>query len=140
MDKKQLPPNVPPDKRAHFILGGVIAIMSGPAGYLVIPGYYWPFRLWPAFVAGVAAAMLIGLLKELHDRFIRRQRRDFELWDWIYTSAGGIVGGGILVLLGMLAGGRKVPVEGMSVALLVVGTVIALWVFRQRGWFDNEEA
>ena len=69
-----------PDKRAHFVVGFLIAAIVG----LVNP------------FLGFGAAALAGLAKELYDA---TGRGTPELMDFVYTVAGGALGASLVALL-----------------------------------------
>ena len=61
------------DKVLHFLAGGWLAAFA-------------PHRMW--WVA-VLIAVVVGLLKEAVDVFIRKST--FDKWDWLATAMGGVV-------------------------------------------------
>jgi len=61
------------DKVLHFLAGGWLAAFA-------------PHKMW---LVAILIAVVVGLLKELVDVFIRKS--SFDKWDWLATALGGLV-------------------------------------------------
>lgn len=72
-------PSIPADKAQHFFFGGVAATVAAVAARLSGHAEY-------AKVAGVGAAVAIGVAKELYDHFTGKGEPSIE--DAIWTAAG----------------------------------------------------
>lgn len=66
------------DKILHLSLGGWIACLA--------PVWYWALLI----------GLLIGLLKELIDKYLRKST--FDYWDWLATFFGSVVTACIMIL------------------------------------------
>ena len=81
--KLYIPCKVPADKQMHFICGLVIAALLTP-----FIGAY-----------SIVVVAIIALLKEIYD-YLHKDIHTPDLWDWVATVLGGLVGFVIVALLG----------------------------------------
>jgi hypothetical protein len=82
LGKLYIPCRVPADKQMHFISGLIIAIALAP-----IIGFY-----------AVTAVAIIALVKEVYD-YCNADKHTADLWDWVATVLGGLVGFVIIALI-----------------------------------------
>jgi hypothetical protein len=80
--KLYIPCKVPADKQMHFICGLVIAALLTP-----FIGAY-----------SIVVVAIIALLKEIYD-YLHKDIHTPDLWDWVATSLGGVLGMLIITLL-----------------------------------------
>jgi len=73
--KLYIPCRVPADKQMHFISGLIIAIALAP-----FIGFY-----------AVTAVAIIALVKEVYD-YCNADKHTADVWDWVATALGGLVG------------------------------------------------
>ena len=72
---------VPQDKQAHFVSGAIL-------GIILTPFLGWASILW---VSAIACA------KEIYD-YLTPDKHTADIWDWIATTLGGILGAVIVSL------------------------------------------
>ena len=73
------------DKRLHLVAGTVIAAIVSSITANIPPNIWWV-----AALAGIAAAVLAGIWRELRGR--KKQGNHFCPWDLLWTAAGGVLG------------------------------------------------
>lgn len=133
MNEEKTAKTLPPDKRAHALMGAAIALLTVSVGFWIIPGFFWPGQSLKAAALGAGMAWVAGLGKEIFDWLRRRKGRFFDSVDWWFTALGGI-GGGLLTALAALFvrtdPGTAVAVSGV---LLALGLLIGGAVLRRRG-------
>lgn len=71
------------DKRLHFIMGVVVALLVG-----VIFAHIPPHMPWWTLAVALAAVAVVAFIKELHDANMTGNH--FCIWDWLWTMAGGV--------------------------------------------------
>jgi hypothetical protein len=81
LGKLYIPCRVPADKQAHALSGFIIAIAL--AQFI---GFY-----------AVTAVAIIALVKEVYD-YCNADKHTADLWDWIATVLGGLVGFVVIAL------------------------------------------
>ena len=80
--KLYIPCKVPADKQMHFIGGLVIAALLTP-----FIGAY-----------SIVVVAIVALLKEVYD-YCNADKHTADLWDWVATVLGGLVGFVIIALI-----------------------------------------
>ena len=83
LGKLYIPCSIPADKQMHGLSGFIL-------GIILTPFLGWVSILW---VSAIACA------KEIYD-YLNRDRHTPDVWDWVATTLGGILG---TVLIGVLA-------------------------------------
>ena len=83
LGKLYIPCSIPADKQQHFISGAIL-------GIVLTPFLGWASILW---VSAIACA------KEVYD-YLNPDKHTADIWDWIATVLGGLVGFVIVALLG----------------------------------------
>ena len=83
LGKLYIPCGIPADKQMHFLCGLVIAALLTP-----FIGAY-----------SIVVVAIIALLKEIYD-YLHKDIHTPDVWDWVATTLGGLVGFVIVALLG----------------------------------------
>ena len=83
LGKLYIPCSIPADKQKHFLSGFIL-------GIILTPFIGWASILW---VSAIACA------KEVYD-YLNPDKHTADIWDWVATSLGGIVGFVVVALIG----------------------------------------
>ena len=75
LGKLYIPCSIPADKQLHFISGAIL-------GIILTPFIGWASILWVSAIA---------MLKEIYD-LLHRNKHTPDIWDWVATSLGGVLG------------------------------------------------
>ena len=75
LGKLYIPCSIPADKQLHFISGAILGIN-------LTPFIGWASILWVSAIA---------MLKEVYD-LLHRNKHTPDIWDWVATSLGGVLG------------------------------------------------
>lgn len=82
LGKLYIPCGIPADKQQHFLSGAILGILFASV-------FGWASILW---VAAIACA------KEIYD-YLNPDKHTADIWDWVATSLGGILGTVIISLI-----------------------------------------
>jgi hypothetical protein len=82
LGKLYIPCSVPADKQQHFISGAILGIILTP-----FIGAY-----------SILVVAVIAALKEIYDA-LHPDKHTADIWDWVATSLGGVLGMLIITLL-----------------------------------------
>jgi hypothetical protein len=83
LGKLYIPCSIPADKQQHFISGAILGIILTP-----FIGAY-----------SILVVAVIAALKEIYD-YLHKDIHTPDLWDWVATSLGGVVGFVVVALFG----------------------------------------
>ena len=75
LGKLYIPCSIPADKQMHFLSGAIL-------GIILTPFIGWASILWVSAIA---------MFKEVYD-LLHRNKHTPDIWDWVATSLGGVLG------------------------------------------------